>query len=80
MFSGIESGLIMFPVNFLIVQLFMKVKHKPDAGRSLIPIEIYLETLFEDSWEMIMTDINYKLVFLTKTFLPRMNFTVKRQR
>lgn len=28
---GVQSGLIMFPVNILIIQLFLKAKRKPRA-------------------------------------------------
>ncbi|XP_053374546.1 polycystic kidney disease protein 1-like 2 isoform X2 [Mercenaria mercenaria] len=64
---GVESGLIMFPMNLLIAQLFSRVKKKPQKEEPHIPIEHFLEAIYGTTWQKVMMDINERLMLLTKT-------------
>lgn len=66
---GIESSLIMFPVNLLIVQLFLKIKQKPQEHdmSEHKPIEYIQEFLFRSKFQDIMAEINRNLLELTNT-------------
>ena len=63
---GIESSLIMFPINLLILQLFLKVKQKPRPHEKEISAETYryLASMYETGsklTDLVMSSMMEKL-------------------
>ena len=64
---GIESSLIMFPINLLILQLFLKVKQKPRPHEKEISAETYryLASMYETGSKLTDLVINSMMEKLT---------------